>query len=262
MGIATDADRNIVTALNEEWSLLHSDARTADRVRSWSAADPRLRGATSLRDIETCAAGPMTPDTDVFFRALLDLASAQGADGDLAARVLLQLMIGRVIHTSRSMASLINDIEERTQLATVALYEAIRTCPSDKMRYLPPHLAWTTHRRAMQLAAKGANEIPMHRAGMEDAPCEEHQQMHPSEELAQLLAWSVAEGVLSTGDADLLAHRYGEESPGRSAWSSLADADSVASSTGLSITAMRQRCSRAARKLASVSGQYLAQQIG
>ncbi|WP_019608926.1 hypothetical protein [Nocardiopsis sp. CNS-639] len=263
MGIASNANRTItiVDGLQQEWDQLCADEQAQAQVQTWSACDMRLRGANSLRDLQDRASGPITPETDLFFRALLDYASESGPEGDLAARVLLQLMIGRVIHTSRAMVNLISDIEERTQLATVALYEVIRTCPRDKARYLPPHLAWTAHKRALSLAQVGVTEIPIGAFGVETVPLHTEEQLHPSEELVQVLAWSVAEGVISAGDAALLARRYGEESPGREAWASLADSHTVADQAGISLGAMRQRCSRATRKIARVSGRYLAQQI-
>lgn len=263
MGIASSPSRTItiVDGLHREWDRLCTNERAQVQVQQWSAADMRLRGAASLHDLQDRARGPITPETDLLFRALLDYASGNGPDGELAARILLQLMIGRVIHTSRSMANLIKDIEERTQLATVALYETIRTCPKDKMRFLPPHLAWAAHKRALSLARIGTAETPIGVFGVETAPLHTEEEMHPSEELAQVLAWSVAEGVINTGDAALLARRYGEESPGREAWASMADAHVVAEQAGISPEAMRQRCSRAARRIAKVSGLYLEQQI-
>ncbi|GAA1438976.1 hypothetical protein [Nocardiopsis tropica] len=262
MGIASNANRTItiVDDLLQEWDRLCADEQTQLQVQTWSASDLRLRGAMSMRDLQDRATGPITPETDLFFRALLDYASEPGPEGDLAARVLLQLMIGRIVHTSRSMVNLISDIEERTQLATVALYEVIRTCPRDKTRYLPPHLAWTAHKRAMNLAQVGVMESPIGSFGVETMPLHNEEQLHPSEELVQVLAWSVAEGVISAGDAALLACRYGEESPGRESWVSLADSHSVADQVGISPEAMRQRCSRATRKIARVSGRYLAHQ--
>jgi hypothetical protein len=269
VGNASDLDRTltIVDDLHQEWDRLCAEERTQQQVQQWSASDMRLREATSLRDLQDLVSGPTSAETDLLFRALLDYASEPGSDGDLAARALLQLMIARVIHTSRSMVNLINDIEERTQLATVALYEAIRTCPRDKTRFLPPHLAWTAHKRALSLARVGGAETPIGVFGVETAPLHHDEQLyheerlHPSEELAQVLAWSIAEGVINAGEAELLAHRYGEESPGRESWSSLADSHAVADQMGISPHAMRQRCSRATRKIAKVSGRYLSQQI-
>lgn len=246
----------IIDRLNEQWAQVREDRTAQDTVRRWSAEDPRLRGAQSVQDIQTLAAGPITPATDELFRALLDKTSLPGAEGELAARIVLQLMIGRIVHTSRAMTGYIRDIEERSQLAVVAMYDAIRTCPQDKRTYLTPHLAWTAHRSAMRLAKVGANEIPMASVGASRTTTDDAE-LHPSEELAQLLAWSVAEGVLNAADASLLAHRYGDESPGRPSWTSVADPQTVAGQAGISPEAMRQRCSRAARRLAAASAHYL-----
>ncbi|MFV2198880.1 hypothetical protein [Nocardiopsis sp. LOL_012] len=249
---------NIIDRLIHQWNDLTEDTAEQHRVQNWSAADPRLRGAQTLHDIENLARGPITERTDELFRALLDKAALTGPEGELASRTVLQLMIGRVIHTSRAMTGYIGDADERTQLAVVAMYDAIRTCPPGKDRYLTPRLAWTAHHTAMNLAKVGSREIPTAGVGLErttdDAPAP-----HPSEELARLLTWSVAESVLSSDEATLLAHRYGDESPGRASWVSIADPRTVADRAGVSPAAMRQRCSRAARRLAAASSRYLDQ---
>jgi hypothetical protein len=253
---STTRKSTIINRLNEQWAQVREDFATQHTVRTWSDEDPRLRDAQNVQDIQTLANGPITPATDALFRALLDRTSLPGTEGELAARIVLQLMIGRIIHTSRAMTGYIRDIEERSQLAVVAMYDAIRTCPADKSTYLTPHLAWTAHRSAMRLAKVGANEIPMASVGSERTTADDAD-LHPSEELAQILAWSVAEGVLNAGEATLLAHRYGDESPGRHSWTSVADPDTVAGQAGIRPEAMRQRCSRAARRLAAASARYL-----
>ncbi|MEU0489997.1 hypothetical protein ABZ249_12270 [Nocardiopsis sp. NPDC006139] len=254
--MGTARKTTIINRLNEQWAQVREDFAAQHAVQTWSAEDSRLRGARSVQDIRTLADGPVTPATDELFRALLDRTSLPGSEGELASRIVLQLMIGRIVHTSRAMTGYIRDIEERSQLAVVAMYDAIRTCPTDKSTYLTPHLAWTAHRTAMRLAKVGANEIPMASVGSDRTTADEPD-LHPSEELAQILAWSVAEGVLNAGEATLLAHRYGDESPGRPSWTSVADPDTVAGQAGISPDAMRQRCSRAARRLAAASARYL-----
>ncbi|WP_159942559.1 MULTISPECIES: hypothetical protein [unclassified Nocardiopsis] len=257
---STTRKSTIIDRLNEQWAQVREDFSTQHTVLSWSAEDPRLRDAQSVQDIQTLANGPITPATDELFRALLDRTFRDGSESELASRIVLQLMIGRIVHTSRTMTGYIRDIEERSQLAVVAMYDAIRTCPKDKNTYLTPHLAWTAHRSAMRLAKVGANEIPMANVGSERTTTDEPD-LHPSEELTQILAWSVAEGVLNAGEATLLAHRYGDESPGRPSWTSVADPDTVADEAGISPEAMRQRCSRAARRLAAASARYLGHEV-
>ncbi|MBR8744691.1 hypothetical protein [Nocardiopsis sp. MG754419] len=252
----TQHKTTIISRLNEQWEQVREDFTAQHTVQNWSSEDLRLRDARSVEDIRALADGPVTPATDELFRALLDRTLRTGAEGELASRIVLQLMIGRVVHTSRSMTGYIRDIEERSQLAVVAMYDAIRICPRDKDTYLTPHLAWTAHRTAMRLAKVGANEVPMASVGAERTTVDEPD-AHPSEELAQLLAWSVAEGVLNAGDATLLAQRYGDESPGRPSWTSVADPGAVAGQAGITPQAMRQRCSRAARRLAAASARYL-----
>lgn len=255
----SDRTYNIIDRLGDQWTRMVDDEAVQRRVRAWSIEEPRLRGAQSIEEIRRGADGPVTPDTDLLFRALLDKAASEGADGELASRILVQLMIGRIVLTSRAMAGLIHDTDERTQLAVCAMYDAIRTCPADKYTYLTPHLAWTAHHTAMRLAQVGANEIPVSDVGL-TRTTDDEPDLHPSEELVQMLVWSVTEGVLSAGEASLLAHRYGDESPGRASWTTVAAPDAVADTAGISPSAMRQRCSRATRRLAAVSAHYLGQE--
>ncbi|MCK9871358.1 hypothetical protein MRI28_17225 [Nocardiopsis dassonvillei] len=247
----------IIHRLHAQWDQLALDDTTRTTIQTWAQNDTRLRGARTLTDIQALVAGPVVPETDLVFRALLDKAAERNSDGELAARIVLQLMLGRVVLTSRALAGLIRDVEERSQLAVVAMYDAIHTCPKDKDSYLTPRLAWDAHHTAMRLAQVGAAETPMGDVG-EDLTTDDQPQTHPSEELARLLVWSVAEGVLTAEEATLLARRYGQDSPGRGSWTTLGDTDALASAAGVSTPTMRKRCSRSVHRLAKASARYLA----
>ncbi|WP_046472316.1 sigma-70 RNA polymerase sigma factor region 4 domain-containing protein [Allosalinactinospora lopnorensis] len=261
---ATNARRStttIIGQLNREWEQMRQDASIEQTLHRWAEQDERLGGAARLADLEAIARRPVTEETDLFFASLLERAVRRDEDGDLAARIVVQLMLGRVVISAYSLTGWVHDSEEQAQLVVAAMWETIRNFPIDKRkRYITPYLAWTTHHRAKRQAQPGCREIPLDIDEINRIPAEENQ-MNASEELTKLLAWSLAESILNPAEADLLMERYGTSSPGRKAWSSLGDPDRIATSIGATPAAMRQRCSRAARKLSKAAARYIATNV-
>jgi hypothetical protein len=245
--------------LNLEWATLRVD-KDANRIAaSWARTEPALAGLSTIALIEQAKTGPVDARVDGIIAALVRRANATGADAAIAARVVLQLMLPRTIKIARTHAWLIPDQDEREQQAVCCMYIAIREHPPHITHHVPPYLAWRAHQTMRKAALPAVREHPVEDIDRVRACGAEPPVPNASEELAHVLAWAVAQRVISNGDADLLAARYGQDAPQRSgSWKTIGDISAVAAQTGLSPDAVRQRCSRATRRLAATAAAYLA----
>lgn len=126
----------IVADLNTEWASIRDDA---GEVGDWAARHTALRGCADPAAV--LAAIPL--DADPVLEALLR-ESARGSL--LAARTVLQSMLGKVVLMARS------DPAAGTDAYVVAMWERIRTYPIDRR---PTHIAGNLALDARKLARRG-----------------------------------------------------------------------------------------------------------
>lgn len=129
-----DPDR-IVADLNTEWASIRDEA---GEVGDWAARHAALRGCGDLAAV--LAAIPLDPDTVL---AALLRESSEGSL--LAARTVLQTMLGKVVLMARS------DPDTGTYAYVVAMWERIRTYPIDRR---PRHIAGNLALDARKLARR------------------------------------------------------------------------------------------------------------
>ncbi|GAA4898818.1 hypothetical protein [Streptomonospora salina] len=255
---AAPMSSTVFTQINTEWSRMVADPRIERTVSAWADADARLQQAHGLSQIEEFSRRTIDERTDALFRAILDIANGGSDDGELAGRIILQLMLGRVVVNATALRGWVGDPDEQAQAAVAAMWQTIRETPADRDRYITPYLAWTSHKKGKELAQSGAREIPVADVGDHESLSGQQPPLNPSEELLKLVSWSVAEKILSAPEAELLLERYGAPSPGRATWVSVGDPEPIAQRRGISPEAMRQRCSRTARKLSQAAARYIA----
>ncbi|WUI00374.1 hypothetical protein OHR68_00665 [Spirillospora sp. NBC_00431] len=245
---------NVFGRLNLEWARLRHDVGVNAVVAGWSRADPAMAGLSSVVLIEEAKSGPVER-VDALLGSLAHRAGSGGADAAVAARIALQLMLPKAVRISRAHAWLLQDTDERDQLAACSMYTAIRSLPERITHHVPPYLAWGAHRAMRKEVLAQVRELASDEVDAFAAPAVER---NASEELAHLLAWAVARSVISRQDADLLAVRYGNEAHGRRhSWKNIGDLQEIARETGMSPAAVKQRCSRATRRLAKAAAAYL-----
>lgn len=251
-----DASPNsFIGRLNLEWQALRGNPAVNVRVTAWAAADQVLTGLTSLDQIEEAIVGRIVDDRiDAVFYALARRAAGSGEDASLAARVLTQLMLPKAILIAHTCTRELRDPEEGMQLAVCALYEAIRTFPVHRRtHHIPSHLAWDTAHAVRRSVIAQTTEIAdesVYPWPAADKPT------NPSEKIDRLLAWAVAERVITDLEARLLTARHCTEDSSRPTWKSIGNLTMIAAETGLSLVAARKRCSRAAHKIAAVIDTY------
>lgn len=236
-------------ALNAEWTALREDPHGVATVRRWVAAEPALRDARTLVDVERLAG---SAPSDQVLAALLRLAQ----NGDrLAARTLLQLHLGAAINLARRTCHHAGgDLEEAQARAISALWEAIARYPLPRRR--GNHAAGLALDVLRQLTAHTDNrpgrarrllEVPREglREELEGRP-EPAPAVDATRQVEELLRWAVRKQVLTSEDATLLRRLHtSADGAGRE----LTQA-AVARELGMTHTALRQRSSRATRKLA------------
>ncbi|WP_067889145.1 hypothetical protein [Actinomadura chibensis] len=233
---------------------LRDDAVVNAVVARWARAEPAFAGLSSVALLEEAKSGPVDERVDALLGALAHKAGSPIADAPIAARIALQMMLPKAVRISRAHARLLPDADERDQLAVCCMYTAIRTLPARITHHVPPYLAWGAHQAMRREVLAQVRELPSDAVEAVAVPRAER---NASEELGQLLAWAVARSVISRQDADLLAARYGNEAVGRRhSWKNIGDLQQIAEETGLSPAAIKQRCSRATRKLAAAVADY------
>jgi hypothetical protein len=246
---------SFIGRLNLEWQTLRDDPVANAKIAAWAVTDQALTGLTSLDQIEQAITGRSVDDRiDSVFYALAGRAAGSGQDASLAARVLTQLMLPKAILIARTCTRELHDPDEGMQLAICALYEAIRTFPVHRRtHHIPSHLAWDTAHAVRRSVVAQTTEIA------DESVCQwpaVEEVTNSSEKIERLLAWAVAERVITSLDARLLTARYCAEDTSRATWKSIGSLTMIAAETGLSMVAARKRCSRAARKIAAVVDAY------
>ncbi len=259
--------RGLVGALNAEWRRLAGEPCAARALAAWAVKEPALASCPDLAAVVD-AAGRRGRD-DVL-AALLRL-SRQG--DELAARTALQVMLGAAVRLARrTLAHTHGDLEESLSRAVTALWHVVREYPLERRTCRPADGISLDVLAA--LTGSGRPRPPEVPAGLpaelaEVAECGPDEDgvralfwsaAHPralgacsDEQLLLLLAWGVRHEAVSLEDARLLLRLHSPDEPGAGV-----SCREVAEELGLGHAAVRQRASRATRRLAAAVAQHVA----
>ncbi len=245
---------SLPSRLNVEWRSLCDAADTAAVVAGWASDRPALAGLASLRGVLRRIADEDPAGRDAVLLALLELA--RGGDG-LAGRVVLQAMLPKAVRVAMSVVrrpDVLGDREEAHARAVAALWQAIATYPLQaRPARVPGNLALDT----LALVQRGHTGSSHFSVAFPEQPFADLEVLGdagrvdvgpddlfgPADaELLTLLAWSVRTGVLELHEARLLIRVYVPDGHGL-------DTHLIAAELGISRAALRQRCSRLARRL-------------
>ena len=189
---------SVFEQLDGEWARVADDRSAARRLPEVCAA---AGDATSLADVERFvrAAGPAAAD-----RVLVALV-ARAVEGDrLAARALLQLLLPGVRRLARTWWAL-GDADERAAAAVAATYDRIRRYPlARRPQRIAANIlmdAAADLRRAVRAAQPVADSGHLSPEYDLVAPSV----THPALELVDVLTAAVEDGVVTRGDAELIA---------------------------------------------------------
>jgi hypothetical protein len=186
--------------LEAEWTmhLAHDPAARAQLAEVLDAV-----GARTLGDLEAHVRAAAPAEAD---RVLLALVRRAVAGDDLAARVLLQLLLPGARSLARRWWAL-GDHHERAAATVLAVYHRIRTYPVERR---PGRVAANILMDAATELRRGVPRV----AEVPTADPRDHQRAeaggeeaggHAALELAEVLADAVADGTLAAADAQLIA---------------------------------------------------------
>jgi hypothetical protein len=198
---------SVFEILDGEWRRLSHDRSAA---RELSDVCFLASSARSLADVERFVRAASAPDAD---RVLLALVNRAVVGDDLAARVLLQLLLPGTRSLARRWWAL-GDHDERAAAAVMAVYHRIRTYPITRR---PARVAANILLDAAQELRKSISRIVTtptpnpalhhnHHHGRHRDNSHDTLTINPAVELAQVLHDAVTDGILDPADAELIAH--------------------------------------------------------
>jgi hypothetical protein len=195
--------RSVFDLLDDEWRRLRADRGARRRLQDVCDA---AGGAVSLGDVERFVRAAHPADAD---RVLLALVRRAVAGDDLAARVLLQLLLPGTRALARRWWAL-GDADERAAAAVTAVYHRIRHYPIERRpgRVAANVLLDAAHelRRAVPKLLATPSADPAAQAALLDRARTVHRSVeHPAVELTEVLADAVAAGIVGRDDAELIA---------------------------------------------------------
>jgi len=252
--------------LTQEWADLHTTPSTTRTVRRWGRTEKALAGFTTPGEIVDAIDAAAHDRTNELLLCLIRLF--QGGH-QLAGRVVLQAMLPKLVKTAShagSMCTASSDTwaEDRRHITLAEFWDVMAQYPVDRRTSsVASNLALDTLHRVCGVR-RPPGEVPVdphdfreldqadasdrtHRAWLaglsvsaEPLPCNE---LTTDASLLQVIAWGMTSSVITRDEAQLLAASY---LPEQTSGFGFADASAQ---LGLTQAAVRQRCSRAARKL-------------
>jgi len=247
-------------ALATEWPLANT-AHRAD-VQAWALTDPALAGFTSGGAILDAIDDASSARQDQLLLALLRLSQAGER---FATRTLLQAMMPKLSQLAH-YADTDGDIKgsDRSSITTAVFLTVVHTYPVQRrLRSVAGNLALDTLHRItadrhthMTTPTRVLNWDPWqleYAAAAEDIGSLNHAPLttdtaadtDPSDEVRQLLTWAFEHEVITTDEAALLRRSFLTDPTDTTPRGHSATAGEL----GLSPAAVRQRCSRAIRRI-------------
>lgn len=234
--------------LNHEWGVLRSGGSLEAGMRRWRDLDPALAGLCGVADLEAALG---RRDNDDVLRALMRLCRSGDA---VAARVLLQGLLGIAVGLARRTTHHVGgDREEAEARAVLELLDLLHTVPLTSRCRIADRIALDLLRRLTREARRGGTEVSTGAAqDVEDVAVAHHgargqsDDAHGSPDRADLLVLHVLAagaraGTIRADEARLLWEVHSPAGPDPVA--------GMAAAHGLAPAAVRQRVSRARRRL-------------
>lgn len=242
----------IYRQLLQEWVDLNRLTSSATTVRRWGRLESALAGYGRPGDIVDAIDQSGGAQTDMLLLALVRLF--QGGH-QLAGRVVLQTMLPKLIRITLRTSPTSTDnawTEDRHHITIAEFWDVLATYPIGRRpSKVASNLALDTlhrvsgTRRPEEAIPVDPTELPIGAHGLpaytfdHDAAAGE---INADADLVQVITWGVARGTITPDEGSLLAASYLPD-PGASGFAA------AAAELGLSQAAVRQRCSRASRRL-------------
>ncbi len=252
----TDVVSPLYRQLTQEWADLHALPSTSRQVARWARAEPRLSGYPSPGAIVDAVDAADARGTDELLLALIRLFQS---GQQLAGRIVLQCFLPKLCRTSTHATTLCTSTEDtwaedRRHITIAEFWAVMADYPaSRRTASVAPNLVLDTLHRVSgartpprpepvdpeelatsQLIGLAADNPP--RVALDGLTADA--------DLLEVIHWGLTSDVLSREDAQLLVAAYLPEKRRGFGF------DDAAQQLGLTPAAVRQRSSRAARRLA------------
>ena len=244
--------------LTQEWADLHTMPSTSNTVRRWGRREAALAGYTRPGDVVDAIDAGDNERKNAMLLALLRLFQ----DGQqLAGRTVLQALLPKLVKTSAHAIGCTSSTdtwaEDRRHITLAEFWDVMAGYPVERRTTsVALNLALDTlHRISGVRRPTDAIPVDPHDLGdsvdltgrptwITQTPARGVDELSADDDLLQVIVWGLKQGVITSQEAQLLTASY---LPEQSAGFGFATA---AEQLGLTQTAVRQRCSRTARKLA------------
>jgi hypothetical protein len=241
--------------LTREWADLHDLPSTTTTVRRWARREPQLSGYTTPGDIVDAIDEATKAGKDELLLALIRLFQS---GHQLAGRTVLQAMLPKLARTaSYAPAETATTLEDARHITLAEFWDVLANYPTNRRpTSVAANLALDTLHRICP-PRRTATEIPVEPedihllrstslwkdpTGPENPETTAIGAVTHDSDLAQVINWALKQSIIATDEAHLLAECY------------LAGPtfgfQAAATRRGITITAARQRCSRASRRIA------------
>jgi len=237
--------------LIDEWARLCQLPSTARQLARWGATEDALAGFTSLQELVTGIDEGTREEDDAWLGALIRLAQTGQT---MAGRTVLQAMLPkltRFAHTTRPTSES-TEPEDHRHVIVATFWTVLAGYPIHRRpSRVAAGLALDTLHALTADTRAAAVEFPVPADALDpvaggqaehEKPAPEAGELSSDADLLEVIAWGIDSGVLSGEDAAVLTRVYLPEEK-------RATSSSVAAELGLSASALRQRCSRARRRL-------------
>lgn len=237
--------------LIDEWARLCQLPSTARQLARWGTTETTLTGFTSLQQLVTGIDEGTREEDDAWLGALIRLAQSGQT---MAGRTVLQAMLPkltRFAHTTRPTSES-TEPEDHRHVIVATFWTVLSGYPIHRRpSRVAAGLALDTLHTLTAGTRATAVEVPVPADALDQVAGGQLEDVEPgpdggelssNADLLEVIAWGIDSGVLSGEDAAVLTRVYLPEKK-------RATSSTVAAELGLSASALRQRCSRARRRL-------------
>lgn len=248
--------------LTQEWAGLHTMTSTSTSVRRWGRTEEALAGFSAPGEVVDAIDAAGHERTNELLLALIRLFQR---GHQLAGRVVLQALLPKLAKTATHAGGMCTSssdtwAEDRRHITIAEFWDVMADYPVDRRTSsVASNLALDTLHRVTG-ARKPALDLPVDPhdfrgeeaqdgarrtwlAGLSITDPDPVDEITPDSDLLEVIAWGMQNRTISQDEAQLLVTSY---LPERTTGFGFSDA---AEQLGLSQAAVRQRCSRASRKL-------------
>lgn len=248
--------------LTQEWAELHTTPSTPAAVRRWGRSEKALAGFTLPGEIVDAIDAAGHDRTNELLLALIRLFQR---GHQLAGRVVLQALLPKLAKTATHAGGMCTSssdtwAEDRRHITLAEFWDVMADYPVERRTSsVASNLALDTLHRVTG-ARKPPTDLPVDPhdfrdeeirdgarrtwlAGLSTTDADPVEEITPDSDLLEVIAWGMRNATISQDEAQLLVASY---LPERTQGFGFA---AVAEQLGLSQAAVRQRCSRASRKL-------------